>query len=88
MQRWKQRSRLDLERAIGDLCNAPGDPKAVHRFQSEDLQDKDIERALQKSSGRGWHVRTDILYEDLHTRNKGGRRKGGHMSRENISYIS
>ena len=37
----------------------------MHWFQREDLQDKDIERALQESSCGGPRLHTVILYERL-----------------------
>lgn len=65
VQRRKQRPRLHLERAAGNLPDTARNSQAMHRLERENFQDQNVERALQKARGRGGgSSRTDILYEE------------------------
>ena len=46
LQRRQQRAGIDLEDAARDLLDAPGDAEAVHRLETERLEDEHVERAL------------------------------------------
>lgn len=46
MQRRKQRSRFDFERAVRNLHDAPGDSHAMQFFEGERFEDEQVEGAL------------------------------------------
>jgi len=48
MQRRVQRSFLDAQSVAGNLLNSRGDAVAVVRLEAEDLEDEQVERALQR----------------------------------------
>src|ERR1039457_2249764 len=65
MHGWKQRACLDLECSICDLCYPARDSHSVHLFESQSLQNQQIERALQKiCSCAGHSVVIDNLDEE------------------------
>src|SRR5436190_4286361 len=45
LQRRQQRTGVDLEDAARDLLDPPRDPEAVHRLETERLEDEHVERA-------------------------------------------
>jgi hypothetical protein len=55
VQSGEKRSRLNLERAIGNLCDPVGDAKAVKLLKRQGFENEQIERALQEGS-RGRHL--------------------------------
>src|SRR5579862_1787302 len=55
VQSGKKRAGLDLESAAGELFDAAGDAKAVHRLKNEGFEDHHIEGALKEIGLRvGW----------------------------------
>lgn len=52
----------DMKRLVGHLAEAGGDGPAGHRFEAEDLEDEDVESALENSVGFAHGLFTGIRH--------------------------
>jgi hypothetical protein len=66
MERGVKSALVDAENVVGELADAIGDSEAVHRAGGEDLEDEEVEGALQEFVGTRHLVFTSMIDVSIH----------------------